>query len=190
MGEFGDTYSHHVWYTPENCAAMLEGVKHGDHWRAQCPAHHGENRQSLIIREGRDRDGNPMTLLYCFAHQCSINDLCAAMGIDVRSLFCIHPEYARVTRSAARSRSPRIERLRRMDKVPPDELALIMLEDNIVNDPHWIDRCPPARVKMWELATASPHARERLTRALREARIIPAQFWAQLKTEVLVPNAP
>src|SRR5262245_12363288 len=90
----------HIWYTPAECAALLHAAKHGDHWRAPCPAHGGDNRQSLAIKEGRDRDGQPMTLLHCFAQQCTVADICQAMGIAVCNLFCTQPAYAKTTRSA------------------------------------------------------------------------------------------
>src|SRR5262245_60268293 len=104
----------HRWYTPAACAALLLGMQHGTTWRAPCPVHGGASTTPLHIGEGRDRDGHPMTLLHCFAHQCSVEAICAAMGIEVRNLFCIHPDYARETRSAPRARSPRLDRLKGM----------------------------------------------------------------------------
>ena len=174
----------HIWYTPAACAAMLEGISQGDHWRARCPAHGGENTQALTIREGKDRYGNPMTLLHCFAHQCSIEDMCAAMGIDVRTLFCIHPDYAKATRAAPRAGGPRIARLKALPApASADAIAQILLEEMIVSDPQFIQECVPARAKMLELATASPAARESFTRALHEAKIYPAHFWETLRAE-------
>src|SRR5262245_23825648 len=97
------SFPEHTWVSPSTIAAMLEAVRHGDHWRAACPAHSGENPQSLSIREGRDKYGHPMTLLHCFAHECSIEDICRALGISVRHLFCIQPDYAKATQNLPRA---------------------------------------------------------------------------------------
>lgn len=173
----------HRWYTPADCAAMLLGVRHGDHYRAPCPLHPG-NPTSLSIREGRDAAGNPLTLLYCFAHHCIIEDICAAMGIEVRDLFCIHPDYARATRNVPRARSPRIDRLKHMEEPTPDDIVQIMLEEMIVSDPQFIETCTPARQQMWELASASPRAKEALTKALYLGHLSPASFWQTLADEM------
>jgi hypothetical protein len=121
-----------------------------------------------------------MTLLHCFARGCAIEDICAAMGIEMKGLFCIHPDYARATRHAPRARSPRVHRLRTMQDPSPDEIAQIMLEEMIVSDPQWIQACEPARKKMWELAQASPRARAQLSAALKNAGFNPALFWNTL----------
>lgn len=170
----------HIWFTPEDCAAMLDGVKHGNHWRAACPAHAGDNPQSLSIREGTDKYGHPMTLLHCFAHGCTFDEICEAMGIPTRNMFCMHPDYAKETRNAPRAKSPRINRLKAMEEPSPDEIAQILLEEMIVSDPAWIQTCTPAREKMWELAQASAVAKEQLTKALQQARLTPALFWDTL----------
>lgn len=176
-------HEEHVWYRPEDIAAMLDGVKHGEKWRAACPAHGGENREALGIAEGRDREGNPMTLLHCFAHACPVEDICAALGIAVKQLFCIHPTYVREHRNMPRARSPRVARLKTMQGTNPDMIAQILLEEMIVSDPPFILACAPARQKMWELAQASHDARARLTRALYDAGILPTPFWHTLTQE-------
>lgn len=173
----------HHWYSPAECAAMLLGVRHGDHYRAPCPLHPG-NPTSLSIREGRDAAGHPLTLLHCFAHHCTIEDICSAMGIEVRDLFCIHPDYVRTTRNAPRARSPRIDRLRRLEEPTSDDITQILLEEMIVSDPRWIQECTPARQKMWELASASPKAKEALTKALYLGHLSPAPFWQTLAAEM------
>src|SRR5262245_47831331 len=124
-----DPTTPHRWYTPADCSSLLMGMRYGDHYRAPCPVHGGENTTALSIREGKDKYGHPCTLLHCFAHECDILDLCEAMGIELRNLFAINPVYARETRHAPRSRSPRIERLKAMEEPSPDEIAQIMLEE-------------------------------------------------------------
>jgi hypothetical protein len=177
----------HVWYSPADIAAMLDAAQYGGTWRAACPAHGGSNRTALGIAQGRDKDGNPMTLLHCFASECSVEDICAALGIQVKNLFCIHPTYAHATRHARRARSPRIHRLRTMPQAAsPDEIAQILLEEMIMSDPAWIAECAPARKKMWELAQASPNARALLTDALHTARLNPARFWDALTRDMEV----
>lgn len=163
---------------------MLGGTAHGERFRAPCPVHGGSNPTALGIAQGRDRDGNPMTLLHCFAQDCAVEDICAVLGIEVKDLFCIHPTFARTQRHAPRSRSPRIAQIRRQtNPLTPDEIAQILLEEMIVSDPVWIQECAPARAKMWALAQASPRARALLSTALHTARIIPAQFWDALARE-------
>lgn len=183
MALHASPHTPHVWYSPADCAALLEATKHGDHWRASCPAHHGDNPLSLRISEGRDSHGNPATLLHCFAHECSIEEICAAMGIHLRNLFCIHPTYAKATKNAPRARSSRIERLRQRQTCEPNDIAQMLLEEMIVSDPTFIEECAPARVKMWELASTSSAAREGFNRALREIRLTPARFWEELARE-------
>ena len=100
------------------------------------------------------------------------------MGIEVKDLFCIHPDFARVTRHVPRARSPRVNRLRTVqDPPPPDEIAQVLLEEMIVSDPQWIQECAPARAKMWEFAQASHTTRARFSQALKKAGFIPAMFW-------------
>jgi hypothetical protein len=173
----------HRWYTPADCAALLLAVKHGDQWRAPCPVHGGESTDCLSIRQVIDRYGNPKTSLHCFAHDCDIEDICAEMGIEVRQLYSIQPDYAKATKHVPRAKSPRIDKLKQMEEPTPDEIAQILLEEMIVSDPAFIQKCAPARAKMWEIAQASHGAREAFTRALREAHVIPARFWEQMRNE-------
>jgi hypothetical protein len=174
----------HHWYTPEDIAHMLGATAHGESWRAACPVHGGDNRSALHISLSRDRLGNPATLMHCFAHGCPIEDLCAALGIELRQLFSIHPGYARATQHAPRSNSRAIERLPTIERATPDELAAIMLEDFILSDMSFIQECEPARQKLWELAQASPVRRERFTRALEQVGIDSHVFWDTLKAAI------
>lgn len=174
----------HRWYTPAACAAMLLGVKHGDGYRAPCPICDSTRTDALSIRELPDRYGNPCTVFHCFAHGCHVLDICAVLGIELRNLFAIQPDYARATRHAPRSRSLRIVRLKAMEEPTPDEIAQILLEEMIVSDPPFIQECQPAREKMWELADASPQCKEAFTRALQQAHVSPTPFWAALRRDM------
>jgi len=169
----------HRWYTPADCAALLLGMRHGDTWRAPCPVHGGDSTDCLSIREGKDRYGHPMTLLHCFAHDCAIEDICAALGIVVRNLFCMTPEYYRTMQRFPPVKSPRLARLGAMDEPTPDQVAQTLLEEMIVSDPAWIATCKPARQKMWALAQ-EPYARAAFTRALLAAQIPVKRFWETL----------
>jgi hypothetical protein len=66
----------------EAVLTRLRGVRrYRDAWMARCPAH--EDRvPSLGIREGR----NGRVLLHCFAG-CTVEAICAAIGIRVTELF-------------------------------------------------------------------------------------------------------
>ena len=173
----------HRWYSPADIAAMVAATKHGGAWRAACPAHGGENGSSLSIREGKDRHGNPVTLLHCHAQHCDVRDICAALGIELRTLFAVHPDYAQATKSLPRSGSLRIVRLRTMEDPSSDEIAAILLEEMIVSDPAWIQACQPARHKMWALAQAHVAYKQAFTRALVQAHLIPSVFWRRLAEE-------
>ncbi len=67
--------------TVEELISSLEGVKQiGRGWRGKCPVH-DDNNPSLSIREG-DRG----ILVKCWAG-CSLEEICEAVGIQVRELF-------------------------------------------------------------------------------------------------------
>lgn len=52
-------------------------------FRARCPAHDGDNRSSLHVQEGTDG----RAVLYCFAYQCSVEQITDALGLRVADLF-------------------------------------------------------------------------------------------------------
>jgi 5S rRNA maturation endonuclease (ribonuclease M5) len=61
--------------------ARLKGVRRcGRHWAARCPAH-PDRKPSLSIREAGEK-----ILLHCHAG-CRLEDICAALGVQVRELF-------------------------------------------------------------------------------------------------------
>ena len=173
----------HIWTTPEAFVLLLDGVsKHGDHWRAKCPAHCGDNPSSLKIWQGTDRNGNAKTSLHCFAHGCKQEDICTAVGVPERNLYAVQEEYGR--RPRGYQRSPWIEAWRKgQEPDDPDITARMLLCEMIVSDPEFIQTCEPARQKMWELAQASVHARDMFTRALIQARLVPSTFWQKLEDE-------
>ena len=172
----------HVWYTPEECAARLEGTKHGEHWRAKCPAHEGTNPTSLGIKEGRDKHGMPCTLLHCFAHDCSITDICAALGITVTNLFCTHPTYGETIQHYPRQQSRRLARMA-TEPTPAtqDDIAEALLCEMIESDPPFIHECEGARHTLWRLGQ-EPARRARLFQALNSAGIPAREFFATLRS--------
>jgi hypothetical protein len=174
----------HIWYTPADCSALLLGMQQGGQYRAPCPVCQSSRTDALSIRQMPDKYGHPCTVFHCFAHGCDVRDICAALGIELRNLFSVHPDYARETRTAPRAKSPRIDRLKTMEEPTPEEIAQILLEEMIVSDPQWIQECTPARQKMWNLASASPKAKEALTKALYEAHLSPRSFWQTLAVEM------
>lgn len=56
--------------------------RNGDTWEARCPAHGGTDR-NLVIRRG---DAGRV-LLKCWSHQCSIEDITAALDLTLQDLF-------------------------------------------------------------------------------------------------------
>lgn len=169
----------HTWYTAADIAGLCEARAHGNHYRARCPAHGGDNPSSLRIGEGTDRHGNPCTLIKCYAHDCDIREICAALGIELRNLFCIHPDYAKSTRTMPRAKGPEIQRLSTLQEPSQDDIAEIMLIEMIRSDPAFIKECEPARETFYRLAQ-SPACQARLFAALKSASIAIPPFWRQL----------
>lgn len=65
-----------------NVLSRLKGIKPcGNGWKAHCPAH-DDQRQSLHVSKGEDG----RVLLYCHAG-CSVDEVCAAIGLTVRDLY-------------------------------------------------------------------------------------------------------
>lgn len=173
----------HIWTTPEAFVLLLDGVsKHGNHWRAKCPAHGGDNPTSLKIWQGVDSNGNAKTSLHCFARGCKQEDICAAVGVPERNLYAVQEEYGR--RPRGYQRSPWIEAWRKgQEPDDPDITARMLLCEMIVSDPEFIQTCAPARQKMWELAQASPRNYRDFDQALRQTSINPVAFWQTLADE-------
>lgn len=66
----------------QNVLSRLKGVKPcGNGWKALCPAH-DDQKQSLHVSEGNDG----RVLVYCHAG-CSVDDVCAAIGLVTKDLF-------------------------------------------------------------------------------------------------------
>jgi hypothetical protein len=161
---------------------MLDGRHHGSSWRARCPVHGGDNPDSLHIWEDVDAYGYPRTALYCHAHQCSRSNLCAVMGIEVRDLYSM-PANTYTTSRLPRGNSPRIAKLAQMEAPTPDEVIQVILEDEIIADPQWIETCTPAREKLWELAKSSAQAYTAFRKALHQSGLNTEAFWTQLRNE-------
>lgn len=175
--------SDHHWITPTEVATRVDATQHGAQWRAACPAHHGSNPTSLSIAEGRDKQGNPCTLLHCHAEQCSIDAICAALAIHVADLFVVHPDYTKIIQRAPRARIPELTALRnRLHPATQDEIALVMLADMIRSAPVFLDECEGARATFWRLAQA-PAQQKILFQALRDAHIPIRECWARLQQE-------
>jgi hypothetical protein len=177
--------SPHHWVTPGALAALCEARPTGDHWRAACPAHGGDNPTALKISQGVDQYGHACTLVHCFAQQCAVEDICAALGLAVNALFSVQPAYARQTARAPHSGNPTLKRVMASNVAPDgDWIAMVMLEDIITDDPAFLESCAPARHKLWELAQASAQARAVFTRALNKAGRAPMLFWDKMAQEM------
>ena len=60
-------------------------------WLACCPSH-GDKNPSMSISEGNDG----RILVHCFSHECSIEDITAAVGMEVKDLMPENLGYHRV----------------------------------------------------------------------------------------------
>ena len=172
----------HIWYTPADIASQLEARQHGSSWRAKCPAHGGDNPQSLLIKEGTDKHGHPCTILKCFAHDCDIRDICTALGIELRQLFCIHPDYAKATKHAPRAKGPGIKKLETLDAPVAAEIAQCLLAEIVIEDPSFLEAKGP-RKAIWDWGSTSLEAKALFTEALTQAGYIPTTVWKQLAHE-------
>lgn len=69
---------------PQSLLASLNKVKAigKDKWKACCPAHEDRSPsfQLQVASDGR-------ILMHCFSEQCSIEDICASLGVEVKNLF-------------------------------------------------------------------------------------------------------
>ena len=162
----------HHWYTPAEIADLLGGTPSGDAFRAACPAHKSDNPQSLKIIQGEARDGTPMTLLHCFANQCSVDSICEALGIPLAGLWCVRPDAPRRSRDNTRSVAKRVSRARELGEPPPlmsqDDIAQVMLEEMIVSDPDFLPECAGSRETLWRL-WRDPERKRGLLQAINAA---------------------
>ena len=171
----------HHWYSPAEIALQLDAHQHGATWRACCPVHGGENLTSLHITEGVARDGTPMTLLHCFAHQCPIDAICAALGIPIAGLWAIRPDAPRRPYRA----SPLPIPLRQKGDHTPfasDDIIETLLHDEIYADTAWFLTCPGARETCWRLGQ-DVQRKFRLSASMAAAGLRVAQQWADLARE-------
>lgn len=73
---------------------------------AQCPAH-ADHNPSLSTTEGEDG----RILVHCFAG-CSVQEICEALGLQVRDLFSGRPNYPRLRKGQRRRERERGDRRR------------------------------------------------------------------------------
>lgn len=171
----------HQWLDPTTLAARLGATKHGDTWRACCPAHEGDNPTSLAIKEGRDKHGLPMTLMHCFAHGCPIEDICAALDIPLASLFLTHPSYSETIRRQPRHHSQRLTRLAAQSTpATQEDIAELLLCEMIESDPPFIHECEEARQTLRRLCQ-EPERRVRIFQALHRGGIPAREFFATIR---------
>lgn len=67
---------------PEFLSRLQKVRKSGkNNWLACCPAH-GDKNPSMTVSEGSDG----RILVHCFAHECGIDDIVSAVGMEVKDL--------------------------------------------------------------------------------------------------------
>lgn len=67
---------------PEFLSRLQKVRKTGKNsWMGCCPAH-GDKNPSMTVSEGTDG----RVLVHCFSHECSIDDITAAVGMEVKDL--------------------------------------------------------------------------------------------------------
>ncbi|HET8688990.1 MAG TPA: CHC2 zinc finger domain-containing protein [Methanosarcina sp.] len=67
----------------DNFLSRLQKVRKtgGNSWLACCPAH-GDKNPSMTISEGSDG----RVLVHCFSHQCGIDEITGAVGLEIKDL--------------------------------------------------------------------------------------------------------
>lgn len=123
---------HAVWVALERADCDPHGPEHS--FRSACPAHGGDNRDALVVREGADG----AAILYCHAHQCTTKELVRALGMSMSELFPDHHRQA--------------PRRRRPPRVRQQHPAVVILSALSVNGIHYrntanqhmyvAERCP------------------------------------------------
>ena len=184
----------HHWYSPEEIAGLLSARPQGRGWRGQCPVHGGDNPTSLSIAAGTAKDGNPLTLVHCHAHQCSAVDICLAIGIPVAGLWCVVPDTV-AHRQPLRSRGPAVQAFAlREDAGTVDDVLFLLLLAHLSTAPgdtpdgDFIMTCVPARQELWRLV--QDHARRvAFHEALKRAGIETLRFWRMVEQEQGGPDA-
>jgi hypothetical protein len=88
-----------LWDELERADCDPHGPEHA--FRARCPAHQGENREALVVKEG----AGGIALVTCWAHHCTARQIVAALGRPEAWLF---PDYTpEPIRGRRRTRSGR-----------------------------------------------------------------------------------
>lgn len=70
-----------VWAALDRADCDPHGQLHD--FRARCPRHEGDNRDALHVSVGADG----RAVLWCFAHQCFVEDIVAELGLAMSDLF-------------------------------------------------------------------------------------------------------
>jgi hypothetical protein len=68
----------------EQLLDRLQGVQkvRGNGWKSRCPAHNGEGKSLIVTLADSGH-----ILIHCFAHECEVGDILAAIGMTVGDLF-------------------------------------------------------------------------------------------------------
>lgn len=68
----------------EMLLSRLDGVRQikANGWMTRCPAHNGDGRSLAVTLLD-----NGMIMLHCFAYQCDVSDIVAAIGMTLSDLF-------------------------------------------------------------------------------------------------------
>jgi hypothetical protein len=81
MGDMSGDPLRLVWDALEAHGCQPRGKEY--QFRARCPGHNGDNRTSLSVGIGADG----RAVLWCHAHQCEVETITAALGLQVADLF-------------------------------------------------------------------------------------------------------
>lgn len=171
----------HHWYSPGEIATLLDARPYKDTWRGRCPAHGGDNLTSLHIAEGVARDGAPMTLLHCFAHHCSIDAICAALGLPIAGLWAVRLDAPRKPYRAMPFVMPPRQK---GDHTPyaSDDIIEMFLHEEIQTDTAWFLTCIGARHDCWRLGQEIQR-KFRLSASMAAAGLLVTQQWTDLARE-------
>jgi len=120
--------------TGEKFIEALDGVRKGSQsWMALCPSHN-DTSPSLSISAGTDG----RILVHCFAG-CSIQEICDALGLQVRDLFPTQSANPRVIRDARRKRELDRDKRRRKSAYQGVRIDLLRESEGLIQAARGID---------------------------------------------------
>lgn len=178
----------HRYYSAAEVAALCQHARATTPttWRAACPVHNGDNPTSLHISQGLDK-----TLVHCFAHQCTPEAICAALGLPLQSLSMVPASLPPTpARRATPPATPTARQIATSADAPMtgDDLMLAMLLDTLDTDLSLLE-VPDARA-LFAAALHHPVKKAMIEHRLKQLGHYPPTVYAIVQGEADTPQVP